>query len=103
MDTPYLAILPGTCIFHLGICPYKFLYVWLDLILDERAKLRDLGWFYWLLNPLFPYVVFRIGLPRNHRELQVEEFRKKGSFKVRGGKWYDSLCASKTYGKHLGK
>ena len=37
-----------------GLCPYKFLYVWMDLDLENGEKVRNLGWLYWLPNPLFP-------------------------------------------------
>ena len=56
-----------------GFCPYKFLYVWLDLRLED-TRARSIGWMYWLPNPLFPFIWFRVGLPREHPELQVEEF-----------------------------
>ena len=29
-----------------GFCPYKFLYVWLDLNLPEGIRSRNLGWLY---------------------------------------------------------
>ena len=56
-----------------GICIYKFLYVWMDLVLPDGGKSKMLGWLYWLPNPLFPFIWFRIGVPRNHDELQIEE------------------------------
>jgi len=59
-----------------GICFYKFLYVWLDLKLEDATKVRDLGWLYWLPNPLFPFIWYRVGLPRVHPELVIEEFEK---------------------------
>ena len=55
-----------------GFCPYKFLYVWLDLDLKERGKFKNLGWMYWLPNPLFPFIWYRVGLPAEHPELRVE-------------------------------
>ena len=57
-----------------GLCVYKFLYVWLDLRLSDGDKVASLGWMYWLANPLFPFIWFRVGLPRSHPELRVEEF-----------------------------
>jgi uncharacterized protein (DUF427 family) len=57
-----------------GFCPYKFLYVWLDLRLSKDDVSRNLGWKYWLPNPLFPFIWFRVGLPREHPELLVEEY-----------------------------
>lgn len=59
-----------------GFCPYKFLYVWLDLRLEDQSRVRNLGWLYWLPNPLFPFIWYRVGLPRVHPELVVEEFEK---------------------------
>lgn len=60
-----------------GLCVYKFLYVWLDLRLDNGQKSKNLGWLYWLPNPLFPFIWYRVGLPRAHPELLVEEFEKE--------------------------
>ena len=56
-----------------GLCPYKFLYVWLDLHLPDGKRSRSLGWLYWLPNPLFPFIWYRVAVPRNHPELAVEE------------------------------
>ena len=57
-----------------GLCPYKFLYVWMDLHLDDGKRVRNLGWMYWLPNPLFPFIWFRVAVPRHHAELTVEEY-----------------------------
>ena len=57
-----------------GLCSYKFLYVWLDLQLESGQKVKNLGWKYWLPNPLFPFIWYRVGLPRSHPELLLEEF-----------------------------
>ena len=57
-----------------GICVYKFLYVWLDLRLSGQEPIRHLGWLYLLPNPLFPFIWFRVAVPRSHPELAVEEY-----------------------------
>ena len=57
-----------------GLCIYKFLYVWMDLHLDEERKIRNLGWMYWLPNPLLPFIWFRVAVPRAHPELEIEEY-----------------------------
>ena len=57
-----------------GFCPYKFLYVWMDWYLDEETRVRSLGWMYWLPNPIFPFIWFRVGVPRHHPEIEVEEY-----------------------------
>jgi len=57
-----------------GLCIYKFLYVWLDLQLDDGSKVAGLGWRYWLPNPLFPFIWFRVAVPRVHPEIEVEEY-----------------------------
>jgi uncharacterized protein (DUF427 family) len=56
-----------------GLCPYKFLYVWMDLHLPAGGRIKNLGWLYWLPNPLFPFIWFRVAVPRSHPELMVEE------------------------------
>ena len=48
------------------------LYVWLDLKLDGREPSKSLGWLYWLPNPLFPFIWWRVALPGNHPEVLVE-------------------------------
>ncbi len=58
-----------------GLCIYKFLYVWLDLHLDGGKRVRNLGWIYWLPNPLLPFIWFRVAVPRDHPELTIEEYR----------------------------
>jgi uncharacterized protein (DUF427 family) len=57
-----------------GICIYKFLYVWMDLHLDNGTRVRNLSWLYWLPNPLLPFIWFRVALPRAHPELEIEEY-----------------------------
>ena len=54
-----------------GFCPYKFLYVWLDLNVSEGSRSKSLGWFYWLPNPLLPFIWFRVAVPGDHPELTV--------------------------------
>lgn len=56
-----------------GLCPYKFLYVWLDLRLPEQPVVKNLGWLYWLPNPLLPFIWYRVAVPRHHPELDVIE------------------------------
>jgi len=58
-----------------GLCPYKFLYVWLDLVLPDGGRSRSLGWLYWLPNPILPFIWYRIAVPRHHPELLVEDIR----------------------------
>ena len=57
-----------------GLCPYKFLYVWMDLKLDAMKISKNLGWLYWLPNPLFPFIWYRVGLPGNHPDLEIERY-----------------------------
>ena len=57
-----------------GLCPYKFLYVWLDLNLANDVKEKSIGWMYWLPNPLFPFIWFRVALPGTHPALKVEAY-----------------------------
>ncbi len=61
-----------------GLCPYNFLYVWLDLALPDTNTDKSLGWLYWLPNPLLPFIWFRVALPREHPNLLVEEYEAGG-------------------------
>ena len=55
-----------------GLCPYKFFYVFLDLHLPDGSKVPSLGWKYVLPNPLFPFIWYRVAVPRSHPELTIE-------------------------------
>ena len=55
-----------------GFCPYKFFYTWMDLRLPD-GRSQSLGWMYWLPNPLFPFIWFRVAVPREHPEIEIEE------------------------------
>ncbi len=57
-----------------GLCIYKFLYVWMDLHLDQGQRVRNLAWMYWLPNPLLPFIWFRLAVLRVHSEIQIEEY-----------------------------
>ncbi len=55
-----------------GLCVYKFLYVWMDLILPNGKREGSLGWLYWLPNPLLPFIWYRVAVPQDHPSLAVE-------------------------------
>ena len=57
-----------------GLCVYKFLYVWLDFKTADGKIIKNLGWKYWLPNPLFPFIWLRVAVPRSNPEIEVEEF-----------------------------
>ena len=57
-----------------GICFYKFLYFWMDLHLDGDRRVKNLGWMYWLPNPLLPFIWFRVAVPKVHPEIEIEEY-----------------------------
>jgi len=44
----------------------------MDLWLATGERIRNLGWMYWLPNPLFPCIWFRVGIPQRHPEIEVE-------------------------------
>ena len=56
-----------------GLCPYKFLYVWLDLDPPSGARAKSLAWRYWLPNPLLPFIWFRVAVPGDHPDLDFEQ------------------------------
>lgn len=55
-----------------GVCPYKGMYVGLDYAASNGAVAKHLGWLYWLPNPLFPFIMFRVAIPGQHPSLMVE-------------------------------
>jgi uncharacterized protein (DUF427 family) len=57
-----------------GLCIYKFLYVWLDFVAPDGTVTKNLGWKYWLPNPLLPFIWFRVAVPSEHPDLQIEEY-----------------------------
>lgn len=57
-----------------GHCIYKFLYVWMNLHVDQDTRIRNLAWIYGLPNPLLPFIWFRVALPGSHPEITIEEY-----------------------------
>lgn len=57
-----------------GLCLYKFLYVWLDFVAPSGTVTRNLGWKYWLPNPLLPFIWFRVAVEGAHPEIRIEEY-----------------------------
>ena len=55
-----------------GLCPYKFIYLWLDFRAADGAESKRLGWRYVVPNPLFPFIAFRVAVPGSHPDLSVE-------------------------------
>lgn len=55
-----------------GICFYKFIYFWYHLHLQNGEVESMIGWKYWVPNPLFPFIAFRIALPAHHPSLTIE-------------------------------
>lgn len=55
-----------------GICPYKFLYFWYHYESESSMKTPMLGWKYWLPNPLFPFIAFRIAFPKSHPDIEIK-------------------------------
>ncbi len=56
-----------------GLCIYKFLYVWLDFVAADGTRDRMLGWRYWLPNPLFFFIAFRVAVPQVASTLRVAD------------------------------
>jgi hypothetical protein len=62
-----------------GLCVYKFLYVWLNFVRPDGTVARNLGWKYWLPNPLLPFIWFRVAVPAAHPEISVKRYEKVDS------------------------
>jgi hypothetical protein len=57
-----------------GVCIYKGLYVGMNYRSPAGERTWGLGWLYFLPNPLFPFIWFRLAVPRHHPELSITEF-----------------------------
>lgn len=57
-----------------GLCIYKFLYAWLDFAASDGKVTKNLGWKYWLPNPLLPFIWFRVAVPDQHPEIRIEKY-----------------------------
>ena len=57
-----------------GLCIYKFLYVWLDYVAPDGTVTKNLGWKYWLPNPLLPFIWFRVAVATAHPDIVIEEY-----------------------------
>jgi uncharacterized protein (DUF427 family) len=57
-----------------GICPYKFLYFWYHFKPQKGEASAMIAWKYWLPNPLFPFIAFRMAVPSQHQDLIIEKF-----------------------------
>lgn len=55
-----------------GLCVYKRLYIGLDYVAPDQTVSTHLGWMYWLPNPLFSFIMFRVAVPAFHSLLNVE-------------------------------
>ena len=56
-----------------GVCPYKFIYFWYHFTAKNGLRSPLLGWKYWLPNPLFPFIFFRLAVPKRHPDIQIQK------------------------------
>lgn len=54
-----------------GLCPYKFIFLWMDIELDDLPLARMLAWKYVIPNPLLPFIWFRVGIFGQHPDIEV--------------------------------
>jgi uncharacterized protein (DUF427 family) len=54
-----------------GLCPYKFVYLWLHYSATNGEVAQYIGWRYVVPNPLLPFIAFRVAVPDNHPALDV--------------------------------
>ena len=56
-----------------GLCPYKFIYLWLDLHPGDQPRVRYLAWKYIIPNPLLPFIWFRTGIYGSHQDIEIQK------------------------------
>ena len=54
-----------------GLCLYKFIYLWIDILIDGE-KTRFAAWKYVIPNPILPFIWFRTAVYGNHPEIEVK-------------------------------
>ena len=54
-----------------GLCPYKFVYLWMNFKPESGLTDKYLGWMYMLPNPLFPFIWFRVAVPGDHPSIEI--------------------------------
>ena len=62
-----------------GLCFYKFLYVWMDFTPPGGDKIKSMGWYYWLPNPLLPFIAFRVAIYADDPDLEIERYETQAA------------------------
>lgn len=70
-----------------GLCVYKGLYVGLNYVAPDQTVSKHLGWLYWLPNPLFPFIVYRVAVPGHDPSIGIELLAESSA---RSGDSHDS-------------
>jgi len=66
IDSPFkLSAIPG-------LCPYKFIYLWMDIQPEGQPRTRFLAWKYVIPNPLLPFIWFRVGIYGTHPDIEIQ-------------------------------
>jgi len=65
-----------------GLCPYKFIYLWMDFQPSVGEASRMLGWKYVIPNPLLPFIAFRVAVPGHHPELVVDVSEERSAIQT---------------------
>lgn len=60
-----------------GLCPYKFIYLWMNYESPRGEETRFLGWKYVVPNPVFPFIWYRVAVPGHHADLEVEVWEEE--------------------------
>lgn len=55
-----------------GLCIYKFLYTWMDLLLPNGESVANAGWLYWFPNPLLPFIWYRVAIAGDDPQFRIE-------------------------------
>jgi uncharacterized protein (DUF427 family) len=55
-----------------GLCPYKFIFLWMDVLPTKQPAARFMAWKYVIPNPLFPFIWFRTAVYGNNPDIEVK-------------------------------
>ena len=56
-----------------GFCPYKFIYLWMDILINDHPNARFLAWKYVVPNPLLPFICYRVAIDGHHPDIEIKK------------------------------
>lgn len=55
-----------------GLCIYKFIFLWQDILIKDQPNARFLAWKYVIPNPIFPFIWYRTAIYGGHPDIEIK-------------------------------